>query len=161
MKRNFFFFLETLWKMSGETHHQRAPLGWGNRKSAKTKRAENLLEALMVRVMTCSYLFLLCSGWRFLCLPWHIHSPLSMLPIKWKRFCTFFLAVFPTVVFTTLPLSSTLPHAGFLLSLIFSSASSRTFCFVRIHIQYLSSFTALSFLHLTSVRHLPLPSCSF
>lgn len=44
------------------------------------KSEENLLEALMVRVVTCLYFFLLCSDWSFLSIPWHIHSPLSSFP---------------------------------------------------------------------------------
>lgn len=121
-KRNFWKHSENR-KRQRKAHHQRKALGWGDRKSAKTKRAVNLLEALMVQVMTCPYLFLFCTHWRFTWILRYFHSPLSMPSIKWKRSCTFLLVAFPTIVFATLPLSSTLPHAGFLFSLIFSSAS--------------------------------------
>lgn len=75
----------------------------------------------MVPTMTCLLLFHLCPAAGF---P-DVHSLLSiLLSIVWKRFCWLFLAAPPTVVFKELPLSSSLPRAGFLLPLIFSSASS-------------------------------------
>lgn len=46
------------------------------------------------------------------------------LSVKWHWFCAFFPVAFPARVFTTLPPSSSLPHAGFLFPLIFSSTSS-------------------------------------
>lgn len=111
---------------------QREPSGWGNlRKSAK-KNKQNKKRRELKTYLKPSW----CGRWHasisftfaqtvsFLSIPWHIHSPLSMLSTKWKGFCTLFLAAVPTVVITTLPLSSSLPHAGFLCPLIFSSASS-------------------------------------
>lgn len=40
--------------------------------------------------------------------------------------CAVFVAAFPALVFATLPPSASLPHAGFLFPLIFSSTSSLT-----------------------------------
>lgn len=69
------------------------------------------------------------------------------LSIKWQRFCTFFLAAFPTLVFTTLPPSSSLPHAGFLFPLIFSSTSSLALSALLGSTYNISLFLQLSLLH--------------
>lgn len=75
--------------------------------------------------MTCLLLFHLCPATGFPA----VHSLLSiLLSIEWKQFCWLFLAGPPTVVFKELPLSSSLPRAGFLFPLIFSSTSSASLC---------------------------------
>ena len=90
----------------------------------KSEQLKNLLEALMVRPMTCFYFSLLCSDWGFHSIPWHIHSSSIHSASRQVILSTFLLAASPTTVFTTLPPSSSLPHAGFLFPLIFSSTSS-------------------------------------
>lgn len=151
-----FFFLNTLKIDLRDRGSLQGEETWGNlpkkQTKQKTQRAENLLEALMVRAMTCLYLFHLCSDCMF---PLHpmahplaaIHAfhqverILYSLPRCRSNRCDYNAAS----LFQPAPCRVSLP-SNFLLSLL-----SRTFCFVRIHVQYLSIFTALSFLLLTLV----------
>lgn len=107
------------------------------------EKRENLLGALMVRAITCFYGLFACSDWRFLSIPRSVRcraafhqvaSILRFLPRCLSSLCAYNSACLSQPA----PCRFSLP-SNFLLSLL-----SRTFILLRIHLQYLSIFTACS-----------------
>lgn len=94
--------------------HQR----WGRwENSSYTRWAGHLLESLMLRSMTCSYRFLLCSNRSLFFIQQGIHSQLNKVSINWKQSHSSLLCL---QLCLSTPCSFSFP-------LIFSSATSPAF----------------------------------